>query len=241
MRGFFVLMLIGVALGAALVTFMMNNPGYALIVLGGYRLEASPYALILVIATITLCLFLVLRVVSQLLGILPGLGQWWRYRRQQQEHAQVREALLELIEERYSAFDSSIPKLQKSGWLSDSAALNAQRLSLRRRLTSASSVDQIKKHWRKSSQVFRSEAPLQLVYARCLSEKGGARDAESALNDLATTAWNQEATELLSMLTLEDPRTLLTRLEALRSSPKQQKAIDQAKQALAARMAKAPS
>ena len=85
MRGFLVLVLVGAALGAGLIAMMINNPGYALLVWAGYRLEASPYALILLVASATLLVFFVLRFVSQLLGVLPGISQWWRHRRQRQE------------------------------------------------------------------------------------------------------------------------------------------------------------
>ena len=241
MRGILVLILIGVAIGASAIAFMINNPGYALIVLAGYRLEASPYALILVIAVGTALLFLSLRVVSQLLGVLPGLGQWWRYRRQRREHEQVRTALLELVEERYDAFDGSIPKLKKSGWLSETAALTAQRNSLRRKMTSADSADQLKKVWRKASQVFRSEVSLQVLFAQQLADKGEKREAEAALGVLAQRGWSPAATELMQALALEEPRRLLARLEALPSSTQHKKSIERAKQALTTSLSKQES
>ena len=157
------------------------------------------------------CVFL-LRFISQLLGVLPGISQWWRHRRQRQEQDQVRNALLELIEERYDAFDVSIPKLQRSGWLSESAALTAQRASLRRKLTSAAKADQLKKIWRNASQVFKSEPSVQLVYAQSLARVGAQGDGEKVLIDLASRGWSQAATDLMCTWTLEDPRTLLTRL-----------------------------
>jgi uncharacterized protein HemY len=236
--GFLVLVLVGAALGAGLIAMMINNPGYALIVWAGYRLEASPYALILLVATATLLVFFVLRFVSQLLGVLPGISQWWRHRRQRQEQDQVRNALLELIEERYDAFDVSIPKLQRSGWLSESAALIAQRASLRRKLASASKADQLKKIWRGASQVFRSEPGQQLAYAQSLARVGAQADAEKVLIDLASSGWSQAATDLMCTWTLEDPRTLLTRLEGLTPSANNRKAIDRAKQVLESSLAK---
>jgi len=236
-RGFLVLVLVGAALGAGLIAMMINNPGYALIVWAGYRLEASPYALILLVATATLLVFFVLRFVSQLLGVLPGISQWWRHRRQRQEQDQVRNALLELIEERYDAFDVSIPKLQRSGWLSESAALTAQRASLRRKLTSAAKADQLKKIWRNASQVFKSEPSVQLVYAQSLARVGAQEDGEKVLLDLASRGWSQAATDLMCTWTLEDPRTLLTRLEGLTPSANNRKAIERAKQVLTSALA----
>ncbi|MAV73694.1 MAG: hypothetical protein CNF01_02675 [Halieaceae bacterium MED-G27] len=236
MRGFLILVLLGAALGSALIAIMINNPGYALIVWAGYRLEASPYALILLIAAATLVVFFALRFVSQLLGVLPGIGRWWRHRRQRQEHDQVRNALLELIEERYDAFDVSIPKLQRSGWLSESAALVAQRSSLRRKLIAAVKADQLKKIWRKASQVFKSETDLQVVYAQSLARVDAQSDAEKALIDLASIGWNQGATDLVCTWTLQDPRTLLTRLEGLTPAANNRKAIERAKQVLASTM-----
>ena len=241
MRGLLVLVLVGAALGAGLIAMMINNPGYALIVWAGYRLEASPYALILLVATATLLVFFVLRFVSQVLGVLPGISQWWRHRRQRQEQDQVRNALLELVEERYDAFDISIPKLRRSGWLSESAALTAQRASLRRKLVSASKSDQLKKIWRNASQVFKSEPSLQLVYAQSLARLGAQPDAEKVLIDLASTGWTQAATDLVSTWTLEDPRTLLTRLEGLTPSASNRKAIERAKQAMVLSLAKPSS
>ena len=238
MRGFLILVLVGAALGSALIAIMINNPGYALIVWAGYRLEASPYALILLVASATLLVFFVFRFVSQLLGVLPGIGNWWRHRRQRQEQDQVRNALLELVEERYEAFDVSIPKLQRSGWLSESAALTAQRASLRRKLTSAAKADQLKKIWRNASQVFKSEPSLQFVYAQSLARVGAQPDAEKVLIDLASTGWTQAATDLVSTWTLEDPRTLLTRLEGLNPSASNRKAIERAKQAMVLALAK---
>ena len=238
MRGFLALVLVGAALGAGLIAMMINNPGYALIVLAGYRLEASPYALILLVAAATLLVFFLLRFVSQLLGVLPGISQWWRHRRQRQEQAQVRNALLELIEERYDAFDVSIPKLQRSGWLSESAALTAQRASLRRKLASASKADQLQKIWRGASQVFRSEPGQQLAYAQSLARVGAQADAEKVLIDLARSGWSQAATDLVCTWNLEDPRTLLTRLEGLTPSANNRKAIDRAKQVLESSLAK---
>ena len=237
MRGFLVLVLVGAALGAGLIAMMINNPGYALIVWAGYRLEASPYALILLVATATLLVFFVLRFVSQLLGVLPGISQWWQHRRQRQEQDQVRNALLELIEERYDAFDVSIPKLQRSGWLSESAALTAQRTSLRRKLTSAAKADQLKKIWRNASQVFKSEPGVQLVYAHSLASVGAQGDGEKVLIDLASRGWSQAATDLMCTWTLEDPRTLLTRLEGLTPSANNRKAIERAKQVLTSALA----
>ena len=237
MRGFLALVLVGAALGAGLIAMMINNPGYALIVLAGYRLEASPYALILLVAAATLLVFFLLRFISQLLGVLPGISQWWRHRRQRQEQDQVRNALLELIEERYDAFDVSIPKLQGSGWLSESAALTAQRTSLRRKLTAAGKPDQLKKIWRNASQVFKSEPSVQLVYAQSLARVGAQPDAEKVLLDLAGRGWSQAATDLMCTWTLDDPRTLLTRLEALTPSANNRKAIERAKQVLASALA----
>lgn len=238
MRGFLALVLVGAALGAGLIAMMINNPGYALIVWAGYRLEASPYALILVVAAATLLVFFLLRFISQLLGVLPGISQWWRHRRQRQEQDQVRNALLELIEERYDAFDVSIPKLQRSGWLSESAALTAQRASLRRKLASVSKADQLKKIWRGASQVFRSEPGQQLAYAQSLARVGAQADAEKVLIDLASSGWSQAATDLVCTWNLEDPRTLLTRLEGLTPSANNRKAIDRAKQVLESSLAK---
>ena len=238
MRGFLALVLVGAALGAGLIALMINNPGYALIVWAGYRLEASPYALILLVAAATLLVFFLLRFISQLLGVLPGISQWWRHRRQRQEQDQVRNALLELIEERYDAFDVSIPKLQRSGWLSESAALTAQRASLRRKLASVSKVDQLKKIWRGASQVFRSEPGQQLAYAQSLARVGAQADAEKVLIDLASSGWSQAATDLVCTWNLEDPRTLLTRLEGLTPSANNRKAIDRAKQVLESSLAK---
>ena len=182
-------------------------------------------------------MFFLLRFISQLLGVLPGISQWWRHRRQRQEQDQVRNALLELIEERYDAFDVSIPKLQRSGWLSESAALTAQRASLRRKLTSAAKADQLKKIWRNASQVFKSEPSVQLVYAQSLARVGAQRDGEKVLLDLASRGWSQAATDLMCTWTLDDPRTLLTRLEALTPSANNRKAIERAKQVLASALA----
>lgn len=98
MRKIFVLVLIALLAGVAVVALIETDPGYVLIAYGNYTLESSVWVGLLLLLLFTGLVYLLLRLVRKLLSGQNSLVSWLGSRRSRQAARQTTQGLISFIE-----------------------------------------------------------------------------------------------------------------------------------------------
>jgi HemY protein len=98
MRKIFVLVLIALLAGVAVVALIETDPGYVLIAYGNYTLESSVWVGLLLLLLFTGLVYLLLRLIRKLMSGQNSLVSWLGGRRSRQAARQTTQGLISFIE-----------------------------------------------------------------------------------------------------------------------------------------------
>ena len=209
------LILIGLSVGVGLVSLLSFDAGYVLVQFGKYRIESTVAASAVALLLLALTLFVVVRLISTIFGMGPGIGRWFEKRKEERGVALLQDTLLDMFHERTVAVSQRLPKLHKAKLLMASDKLATEAWVLIRQLKAAERQNQLKRIWREADVSLKDDGQVMVVYTDKLLQLGLAVEAEASLQGLAKSSWNASATAVLSKLNLQDPPAMVNSLVAL--------------------------
>jgi uncharacterized protein HemY len=210
----------GLIAGVAVASFISRDPGYALLQVGGYRLETSLVALILAaIALFTLMRFAG-RLVGGILGVVPGLGRWLGKRKEEQNLELIHASLDDALAENTVGLASKVGKLEKSSWHSEPRAKRIKRWLLVRQLRASQKPGQLNKVWSKAATSDKAEVALRVEYIMRLHQLGATNDVDVVLLESAKSSWQDALNGVLAVHQPKNAEQLLERLTQVAATEK---------------------
>lgn len=209
------LILIGLSAGVGLVSLLSFDAGYVLVQFGQYRIESTVVASAIALLLLGMVLFVILRLISTVFGVGPGIGRWLEKRREDKGLALLQSTVLDMFNER--SVSQHLPKLRKTNFLTESDRAAAELWVLMRELNAAERQKQLKRIWREADVSLKQDVQVIAIYTDKLLQFGLVDEAEAALQDLAKSTWNASASAALSKINLKDAAGMVNSLAALSS------------------------
>ncbi len=202
----------GVMAGVALASFISRDPGYALLQVGGYRLETSLVALILAATALFIVMRFAWRLVGGILGVVPGLGRWLGKRKEEQNLELIQSSLDDVLSENVTALAGKVAKLEKSSWHSESRAKRIQQWLLIRQIRASHKPAQLNKIWSKVEASDKADIALRVEYITRLHQLGAVSDVDVVLLESAKSSWQDALNGVLAVHQPKNADQLLERL-----------------------------
>lgn len=210
----------GLMAGVALASFISRDPGYALLQVGGYRLETSLVALVLVAIALFILIRLIGRLVRLAIGVIPGFGRWLGKRKEEQNLELIQASLDDALIENAAGIAGKLGKLEKSSWHSESRAKQIRQWLLVRQVRASQKPTQLNKLWNKASVSDKADIALRVEYIRRLHQLGATNDLDVVLLETAKSSWHDALNGVLAVHKPKNAGQLCEQLEQIAATEK---------------------